>query len=101
VLAKKAADAAAAAQQVQEQGTEAQRAAPRQSPSLWDKAGKAAIGAVASSAGAVIAAQISGKKTRASPVESGLSAVVGSVATSLGGAAFGRFARGLLGGLLR
>ena len=101
VLAQKAADAAAAAQQVQEQGTEAQRAAPRQSPSLWDKAGKAAIGAVASSAGAVIAAQISGKKTRASPVESGLSAVVGSVATSLGGAAFGRFARGLLGGLLR
>ncbi|WP_292960242.1 helicase HerA-like domain-containing protein [Novosphingobium sp. UBA1939] len=101
VLAKKAADAAAAAQQVQEQGAEAQRAAPRQSPSLWDKAGKAAIGAVASSAGAVIAAQISGKKTRASPVESGLSAVVGSVATSLGGAAFGRFARGLLGGLLR
>ena len=101
VLAKKAADAAAAAQQVQEQGEDAQRATQRQSPSLWDKAGKAAIGAVASSAGAVIAAQISGKKTRASPVESGLSAVVGSVATSLGGAAFGRFARGLLGGLLR
>jgi hypothetical protein len=67
VLAKKAADAAAAAQQVQEQGTEAQRAAPRQSPSLWDKAGKAAIGAVASSAGAVIAAQISGKKPALRP----------------------------------
>lgn len=101
VLAQKAADAAAAAQQVDEQGEEAQRATARQSPSLWGKAGKAAAGAVASSAGAVIAAQITGRKSRASPVASGVSAVVGSLATSLGGAALGRFARGLLGGLLR
>ncbi|WP_225205162.1 helicase HerA-like domain-containing protein [Novosphingobium huizhouense] len=101
VLAQKAADAAAAARQVEEQGEVAQRGAARQSPSLWGKAGKAAVGAVASSAGAVIAAEIMGKKSRASPVASGLSAVVGTVATQIGGAAFGRFARGLLGGLLR
>lgn len=101
VLAQKATDAAAAAQVVAEQGEEAQRAAPRQSPSLWEKAGKAAMGAVASSAGAVIAAQISGKKTRAAPVSSGVTAIAGTIATQLGGAAFGRFARGLLGGLLR
>lgn len=101
VLAQKAADAAAAAQQVEEQGEVAQRGAARQSPSLWGKAGKAAVGAVASSAGAVIAAEIMGKKSRASPVASGLSAVVGTVTTQIGGAAFGRFARGLLGGLLR
>ncbi len=101
VLAQKASDAAAAAQQVEEQGEAAQRGAARQSPSLWGKAGKAAVGAVASSAGAVIAAEIMGKKSRASPVASGLSAVVGTVATQIGGAAFGRFARGLLGGLLR
>ena len=39
--------------------------------------------------------------SRASPIESGASAIVGTIATSIGGAAFGRFARGLLGGLLR
>jgi len=101
VLAQKATDAAAAAQQVEQQGVDAQRAAPRQSPSLWGKVGKAAMGAVAASAGSVIAAELTGKKSRASPVASGASAVVGTIATQLGGAAFGRFARGLLGGLLR
>jgi uncharacterized protein (DUF2342 family) len=49
----------------------------------------------------MIAAEIAGKKSRASPMASGVSAVVGSLATSIGGAALGRFARGLLGGLLR
>ncbi|MET3473329.1 DNA helicase HerA-like ATPase [Novosphingobium sp. 1529] len=101
VLAQKAADAAAAAQTVQEQGTDAQRAQPRQSPTLWGRAGKAAMGAAASSAGAMVAAQIAGKKSRAAPVASGVTAMVGSIATSLGGEALGRFARGLLGGLLR
>jgi len=101
VLAQKSADAAAAAQQVEAQGAEAQRAAPRQSPSLWGKAGKAAMGAIAASAGSVIAAELTGHKSRASPMASGASAVVGTIATQLGGAAFGRFARGLLGGLLR
>lgn len=101
VLAQKAADAAAAAQQVEEQGEEAQRASPRRTTSMWEKAGKAAAGAVASSAGAVIAASITGKKSRAAPVASGVTAMVGSIATSIGGEALGRFARGILGGLLR
>lgn len=105
VLAQKAADAAAAARTVAEQGEAAQRAQPRQSPSLWEdvgrKAGRAAMGAVASSAGAVIAAELAGKKSRAQPVASGATAMIGSIATSLGGEALGRFARGLLGGLLR
>ncbi len=101
VLAQKAADAAAAAQQVEEQGEEAQRASPRRTTTMWEKAGKAAAGAVASSAGAVIAASITGKKSRAAPVASGITAVVGSIATSIGGEALGRFARGILGGLLR
>lgn len=101
VLAQKSADAAAAAQQVETEGADAQRAAPRQSPTLWDKAGKAAMGAVAASAGAVIAAKMSGHKSRSSPLASGASAIVGTIATQLGGAAFGRFARGLMGGLLR
>ncbi len=101
VLAQKASDAAAAAQQVEEEGEDAQRAAPRRTTSMWEKAGKAAAGAVASSAGAVIAAKITGKKTSASPMSTGLTAVVGTIATSIGGQAFGRFARGIMGGLLR
>lgn len=101
VLAQKAADAAAAAQQIEAEGAAAQQASARQTPSMWGKAGKAAVGAIAASAGSVIAAQITGKKSRASPIESGASAIVGTIATQIGGAAFGRFARGLLGGLLR
>ncbi len=101
VLAQKSADAAAAAQQVEEEGEDAQRATPRRTTSMWEKAGKAAAGAVASSAGAVIAAKITGKKTSASPMSTGLTAVVGTIATSIGGQAFGRFARGIMGGLLR
>ena len=101
VLQQKAQDAAAAAQVVAEQGPEAQRAQPRQTPSLWGKAGKAAMGAVAASAGSVIAAELTGRKSRASPMASAASAVVGTIATQIGGAALGRFARGLMGGLLR
>ena len=101
VLAQKAQDAAAAAQVAAEQGEDTQRAQARQSPSLWGKAGKAAMGAVAASAGSVLAAQLSGRKSRASPMASGLSAVAGTIATAVGGEALGRFARGLLGGLLR
>jgi uncharacterized protein len=98
VLAQKAQDAAAAAQVVAEKGVEAQRAQPRQSPSLWEKAGKAALGAAAASAGTMVARNMSGRKSSASPVASAATAAVGAV---LGSGALGRFARGLLGGLLR
>jgi uncharacterized protein len=98
VLAQKAQDAAAAAQVVAEKGVEAQRAQPRQSPSLWEKAGKAALGAAAASAGTMVARSMSGRKSSASPVASAATAAVGAV---LGSGALGRFARGLLGGLLR
>ncbi|MES2493531.1 MAG: helicase HerA-like domain-containing protein [Pseudomonadota bacterium] len=101
VLAQKAADAAVAAQIVEERGASVQQAQERQSPSIWGRAGKAAAGAAASSIGSVIAAQLTGRKSRASPAASAAGAVVGTIATQLGGAAFGRFARGLLGGLLR
>ncbi|HEX8057038.1 MAG TPA: helicase HerA-like domain-containing protein, partial [Novosphingobium sp.] len=98
VLAQKATDAAAAAQVVEQQGEEAQRAQPRQSPSLWEKAGKAALGAAAASAGTMVARSMSGRKSSASPMASAATAAVGAV---LGSGALGRFARGLLGGLLR
>ena len=101
VLERKAADAVAAAQVVDEQGEEAQRAQPRTSPSLWEKAGKAALGAAAASAGTMIARKASGRKTSGSPMASAASAAAGSIGTALGGALLGRFARGLLGGLLR
>lgn len=98
VLARKAEDAAAAAKVVEEQGVEAQRAQPRQSPSLWEKAGKAAMGAAAASAGTMVARSLSGRKSGANPMASAATAAVGAV---LGSGALGRFARGLLGGLLR
>ncbi|MBC2664386.1 DUF853 family protein [Novosphingobium flavum] len=101
VLAQKSADAAAAAKVVEEQGTEAQRAQPRQTPSMWEKAGKAALGAAAASAGTMIARSMSGRKSGSSPMASAASAAAGSIGTALGGALLGRFARGLLGGLLR
>ena len=101
VLAKKAADAVAAAQVVEEQGVEAQRAQPRKTTSLWEKAGKAAFGAAAASAGTMVARSITGRSSRGSPMASAASAAAGSIGTALGGAVLGRFARGLLGGLLR
>ena len=101
VLAQKAQDAAAAAQMVEEKGEEAQRAQPRQSPSLWEKAGKAAMGAAAASAGTMIARSLTGRKSGGNIGASAASAAAGALGTAFGGAALGRFARGLLGGLLR
>ena len=101
VLARKAEDAAAAAQVVADQGAAAQRAQPRQTPTMWEKAGKAAFGAAAASAGTMLARSLTGRKSAGSPVASAASAAAGSIGTALGGALLGRFARGLLGGLLR
>ncbi len=101
VLQQKAQDAAQAAQVVEQQGEQAQRAQPRATPSMWEKAGKAAFGAAAASAGTMIARKMSGRKSAGSPVASAASAAAGAIGTALGGQLLGRFARGLLGGLLR
>jgi hypothetical protein len=101
VLAQKAQDAAQAAQVVETHGAEAQRAEPRHTPTMWEKAGRAALGAAASSAGTMAARSLSGRKVGGSPLASAASAAAGTLGTAIGGAAFGRFARGLLGGLLR
>jgi DNA helicase HerA-like ATPase len=101
VLARKAEDAAAAAQVIDEQGVEAQRAQPRRSPSLWERAGKAAFGAAAASAGTIIASKITGRRSSASPMASAASAAAGAIGTQLGGSAVGRFVRGIVGNLLR
>ena len=105
VLAAKAADAAKTAEAVGAKGVEEVRKEPRRTSTMWEKAGKAAIGAAASSAGAMIGRQMSGRTSRASPGRSATSAAAGSIGTELekviGIPGLGRFARGLLGGLMR
>jgi len=109
VLAAKAADAAATAEQVAERGEAEVRKQERKSPSLWDglggKVAKAAAGAAAASAGSILANKIQGKKSRANPGATAASAAAGTVADSLGKAfgipGLGRFARNLIGGLMR
>ncbi|MCB2014487.1 MAG: helicase HerA-like domain-containing protein [Sphingobium sp.] len=109
VLAQKAADAAATAEEVEEKGKEEVGKRPRKTTSIWGKVAKAAAGAAASSAGAIIAGKLSGKKSRANPQASAASAAAGTFATEIGkqfglggmGSIVGRFARNLMGGLMR
>jgi DNA helicase HerA-like ATPase len=101
VLAAKAADAAATAEQVDATSEEAVRGQARKSPSLWGKAlsqgAKVALGGAAG----VAATKMLGKKSRANPVASGVTSAVGSIATDLAGPIVGRFVRNLIGGLMR
>jgi len=109
VLAQKAADASATGEEVAEQGEAEVGKRERKSTSLWDgmggKVAKAAAGAAAASAGSILAGKLQGKTSRASPTASAASAVAGTVATEIGKAfgfpGLGRFARNLIGGLMR
>ena len=101
VLAAKAADAAATAEQVEADGEEAVRGQARKSPSLWGKAVSRGAQVALGGAAAVAAAKITGKKSRANPVASGVTSAVGSIATDLAGPIVGRFVRNLIGGLMR
>ena len=101
VLAAKAADAAATAEEVEEKGREEVAKRSRKTTSLWEKAGQAAAGAAAASTAAIIAAKVSGKKSRANPTKTAATAAAGTIATGLGGAIAGRFVRNLIGGLMR
>ena len=81
------------------------RKEPRRTSSIWEKAGKAAVDAAAASAGGMIGRKLSGRTSRASPTKSAAGAAAGMIGTELGKAigfpGLGRFARGLLGGLMR
>lgn len=105
VLAQKAADAAETAMEVDEKGEEEVGRRERKSTSIWGRAASAAAGAAMSSAGAIAANAVLGKKSRANPKASAASAVAGTVANELGKAigipGLGRFARNLIGGLMR
>lgn len=101
VLAAKAADAAATAEEVEKKGEQEVRKRSRKTTSLWEKAGKAAAGAAASSAASMIAAKVLGKASRANPVRSATTSAAGTIATEFGGSIAGRFVRNLVGGLMR
>jgi uncharacterized protein len=105
VLTQKTADAAQTAVEVDARGEEEVSKQGRKSTSLWGKVAAAAGGAVLSSAGNMAASAILGKKSRANPTASAAGAVAGTIATELGKSigfpGLGRFARNLMGGLMR
>jgi hypothetical protein len=101
VLAAKAEDAAATAEEVEAEGEAAVRDRPRKSTSLWGKAASRGAKVALGGAAGVAAAKVLGKKSRANPVASGLSSAAGSLATDLAGPIAGRFVRNLIGGLMR
>ena len=101
VLAAKAADAAATAEQVEADGEEVVRGQARKSPDLWGKAMSRGAKVALGGAAAVAASKITGKKSRANPVASGVTSAAGSIATDLAGPIVGRFVRNLIGGLMR
>lgn len=85
VLAAKAADAAATAQEVAEKGKEEVAKRERKTPSVWEKAGKSAMTAASGSLASMAVAMVLGKKSGADPLRTGATA----------------FVRNLLGGLMR
>ena len=85
VLAAKAADAEATAQEVAAKGREEVEKRERKSPSIWGKAGKAAATAAAGSLSSIAVAAVLGKKSRADPLRTGATA----------------FVRNIIGGLMR
>jgi DNA helicase HerA-like ATPase len=105
VLAQKAADAAATAQEVAEKGEDEVAKRPRLSTGIWGglfgKAVKRATAAAAGSGASIAAASITGKKSRANPGKTAVTSAAGSIATDLAGPLAGRFVRNLIGGLMR
>ncbi|WP_379553386.1 helicase HerA-like domain-containing protein [Qipengyuania sp. DGS5-3] len=101
VLAAKAVDAAETAKEVEAKGEEEVRKRPRKTKSMWEKAMSRGAKVAAGSAAAMAASAVLGKKSRANPMRSGVTSVVGSIATDLGGPIAGRFVRNLIGGLMR
>lgn len=109
VLLAKAADAAATAEEVATKGESEVRKRERRSPSLWGglggKVARAATSAAAASAGTILASKLQGRKSRSSPTaraSSAAAATVGDeISKAIGIPGLGRFARNLIGGLMR
>jgi DNA helicase HerA-like ATPase len=101
VIAQKAADAAATAEEVAAKGREEVGKRERLSPSIWSKAAKRAGGAAMGSAAVIAAAAVTGRKSRSDPMRNAATSAAGSIATDLAGPFVGRFVRNLIGGLMR
>ena len=101
VLALKAADAAATAEEVVQKGREEVARREQRSPNIWGKALKRAVGAATGSGASIAAASITGRRSRANPAKTALSSGLGSIASDLAGPLAGRFVRNLMGGLMR
>ncbi len=101
VLAQKAADAAATAEEVEETNRAEVGKRERLHTSIWGKAMKRASGAALGSGASIAAGAILGKKSRANPMKTAASSAAGSIATDLAGPYVGRFVRNLIGGLMR
>ncbi len=101
VLARKAADAAATAAEVEQQGREAVGRRERLSPSIWSRAATRAGGAAMGSAATIAAAAVTGRTSRSNPMRNAATSAAGSIATDLAGPFVGRFVRNLIGGLMR
>ncbi|RKF22526.1 DUF853 family protein [Altericroceibacterium spongiae] len=109
VLLAKAADAAATAEEVADKGEIEVRKRERRHTSLWDglgdKVARAAASAAAASAGTILASKLRGRKSRSSPTARASSAAAGTIGNEIGKAigipGIGRFARNLIGGLMR
>jgi DNA helicase HerA-like ATPase len=101
MIALKSADAAATAVEVAQKGEEEVGRRSRTTPSIWEKAGKAALGAAAASAATVAAGAITGRRSRSNPMRNAATSAAGSMASEIGGPIIGRFVRNLIGGLMR
>lgn len=101
VLAAKAGDAAATAQEVEEKGETEVRKRARKTQSIWGKAIKRGMKTASGSAAGMAASAVLGKKSRANPMRSAATSIAGSIATDLAGPVAGRFVRNLIGGLMR
>jgi len=101
MLLAKAEDAAQTAQEVERDGEEEVRKRPRKTKSIWEKAlGRGTKTAMSSAAGKM-ARELTGNRSRANPMRSGITSAAGSIATDLAGPVAGRFVRNLIGGLMR
>jgi len=105
VLAQKAADAAATAEEVAAKGRDEVGKREQLNTGIWgnmfSKAAKRAAGAAAGSGAAIAAGTITGRRSRANPAKTAASSALGSIATDLAGPLAGRFVRNLIGGLMR
>jgi DNA helicase HerA-like ATPase len=105
VLAQKAQDAAATADEVAASSRAEVGKREQKSTSLWGgifgRATKAATGAAVGSAATIAANAMLGKKSRSNPMRNAVTSGAGSLATSVAGPFAGRFVRNLIGGLMR